>query len=311
MAQLIPPPKFRAVGADGLALVGGKLYSYLAGTSTPKVTYQDAGFGASNTNPIILDARGEAEVWLDGNYKFVLTTAADVVVWTVDQIRDLTRTQTLSDMTLGGTLLITSSAVTWNNNPIHSGTHTWNGPQTFNANVTIGDNAADTLTILPNAVTWTNNPTHSGNHAFSGNVAITGALTGGYAWTAFTPGVSFGAGTTGITYSIDNAAISCKVGKTRFVHIRLVLSNKGSSTGGAKITGLPEAATVVNNVDEAIFSVAALGMSGLTGSMLGEAILNSTGITLTQWGATGTTTITDARFTNTSVVYVSGSYPVA
>lgn len=176
MAQLAPPPKFRAVGSDGLALVGGKVYTYLAGTSTPKVTYQDYGFGASNTNPVILDARGEAEIWLDGNYKVTLKDSSDVTIWSVDNVRDVTRAQTLSDMTIGGTLTISSGSVTWTNDPTHSGNHTWSGTQDFNSNVTIGDNAADTLTIRPSAVTWTNNPTHSGNHAFVGDVAVDGTF---------------------------------------------------------------------------------------------------------------------------------------
>ena len=41
----------------------------------------------ANTNPIILDSRGEASVWFSAaKYKFVLKTAADVEIWTQDNL---------------------------------------------------------------------------------------------------------------------------------------------------------------------------------------------------------------------------------
>lgn len=83
---LIPPLKFRGVDQNGEALVGGKLYSYVAGTSTPKATYVDYD-KTPNTNPIILDANGEADVRIEaGYYKFVLKDTDDVVQWTQDRI---------------------------------------------------------------------------------------------------------------------------------------------------------------------------------------------------------------------------------
>jgi len=90
MANLSPPPKLQFFDANGVPLAGGKLYSYAAGTTTPLATYTSAGETAFNTNPVILNARGEAEVWLGAPlYKFKLTTAADVEIWTVDNINSL------------------------------------------------------------------------------------------------------------------------------------------------------------------------------------------------------------------------------
>ena len=90
MATLSPPPKLQFFDANGVPLVGGKLYSYAAGTTTPLATYTSAAETAFNTNPIILNSRGEAEVWLGSpSYKFKLTTAADVEIWTVDNITSL------------------------------------------------------------------------------------------------------------------------------------------------------------------------------------------------------------------------------
>lgn len=91
MANFLGSPKvqyFKTGTAE--FLVGGKLYSYLAGTDTPTNTYPtlsdaDASTNA-NTNPVILDARGEANVVLSGSTKLVLKDSSDIEIWTVDNI---------------------------------------------------------------------------------------------------------------------------------------------------------------------------------------------------------------------------------
>ena len=88
MAGLSPTPKQQIFGSDGTPLVGGKIYTYAAGTSTPIVTYTDFGAGTANTNPIILDSLGQANIWLLANtsYKFVVKTATETLLYTVDNI---------------------------------------------------------------------------------------------------------------------------------------------------------------------------------------------------------------------------------
>jgi hypothetical protein len=87
MAVLTPTPRMQFFAADGTPLVGGKVYTYQAGTTSPQATYTDTTGVTSNTNPIILNSRGEAAIWLGGlNYKFKLTDANDVEIWTVDYI---------------------------------------------------------------------------------------------------------------------------------------------------------------------------------------------------------------------------------
>ena len=88
MAQLTPSPKQQIFGTDGAPLVGGKIYTYAAGTSTPIATYTDFGAGTANTNPIILDSYGQANIWLLSTYgyKFVVKDATDVLLYTVDNI---------------------------------------------------------------------------------------------------------------------------------------------------------------------------------------------------------------------------------
>ncbi len=81
--------KFHEVDANGYPLAGGKLYSYAAGTSTPLPTYTSQALDVPNTNPVILDASGRANVWVDDGvgYKFVLHDARDNVIWSVDNVQ--------------------------------------------------------------------------------------------------------------------------------------------------------------------------------------------------------------------------------
>jgi hypothetical protein len=76
--------------AAGLPLVGGKLFTYASGTSTPLATYTDDTGNTANTNPIILNSRGEAEVWVGSSrYTFVLHDADDNLIWTVDGVNTI------------------------------------------------------------------------------------------------------------------------------------------------------------------------------------------------------------------------------
>ena len=88
MAVLAPQPKAQFFDANGDPLVGGKVYSYAAGTTTPLATFTNAGAATSNTNPVILDSRGECDLWFAPatSYKIVLKDANDVTQWTVDNI---------------------------------------------------------------------------------------------------------------------------------------------------------------------------------------------------------------------------------
>ena len=85
MADLLPQLKQRFYDSNGDPLAGGKLYSYEAGTTTPKATYTTSAGDVANANPIILDANGECNVYINAeNYKFVLKDSSDVTQWTVD-----------------------------------------------------------------------------------------------------------------------------------------------------------------------------------------------------------------------------------
>ena len=86
-AYLTPEPKLQFFSTAGVPLAGGKIYTYDAGTTTPLATFADSAGITNNPNPVILDSRGEASIWLGTqSYKFKLTTPDDVEIWTVDNI---------------------------------------------------------------------------------------------------------------------------------------------------------------------------------------------------------------------------------
>lgn len=83
---------------NGEALAGGKLFTYSAGTSIPKITYKDATGTALNTNPIVLNDAGMCQLFIiadesdtnddssKGGYRFVLKNKNDQEVRTSDNI---------------------------------------------------------------------------------------------------------------------------------------------------------------------------------------------------------------------------------
>ena len=75
----------------GVPLSGGKLYSYVAGTTTPQAAYTSASGATPHSNPIILNSAGRVatgEIWLTtgSNYKFILKTSDEVTIATWDNI---------------------------------------------------------------------------------------------------------------------------------------------------------------------------------------------------------------------------------
>lgn len=67
--------------ANGRPLAGGKVFFYVPNTLTPKDTFQDVAMTVLNTNPVILNARGEAVIIGTGAYRQILKDASDVTIW--------------------------------------------------------------------------------------------------------------------------------------------------------------------------------------------------------------------------------------
>jgi hypothetical protein len=75
----------------GAVLTGGKLYTYLAGTTTPETTYTTSAGNVARTNPVVLDSAGRVpgsgEIWISPiSYKFILKDSNDVLIATYDNI---------------------------------------------------------------------------------------------------------------------------------------------------------------------------------------------------------------------------------
>ena len=99
---LSPSPVLQFFDDNGALLVGGKLFTYEAGTTTKQSAYTDSSGSTPLPNPVILNARGEVApstpntscgLWLDPTlaYKMVLAPANDTdpptnAFWTIDNI---------------------------------------------------------------------------------------------------------------------------------------------------------------------------------------------------------------------------------
>lgn len=88
-ASLAPIPFLRFTNTStGLALIGGQVFTYAAGTTTPQATYTDSTGTVANTNPIILNARGECTCYLNASqsYKLVVKDALGNTISTYDNL---------------------------------------------------------------------------------------------------------------------------------------------------------------------------------------------------------------------------------
>lgn len=94
MGQIVPC-KFMMLDSSGDPLSGGLVFTYEPGTSTKKTTYSDSALTTPNANPVVLDSRGEAAIFGDGNFKIVVAPSTDsdppvAAIWTVDDVTTLT-----------------------------------------------------------------------------------------------------------------------------------------------------------------------------------------------------------------------------
>jgi hypothetical protein len=132
---------------------------------------------------------------------------------------------------------------------------------------------------------------------------------GQYKTETFIPTLSFGGNSVGIVYAA-NTGLYKRIGDWVHIEMRIVLNNKGSSVGSAKIEDLPFNSKVtgydkpISGEGTAITQVA--GSAGLMFSVKDGV----TGIEITSQDVlTGTSTnITDANFSNSSQIRITGNY---
>lgn len=88
MPTRLLPPGYQVIDPNGRPVSGARLYTYEAGTSTPKPTFSDPGLTSPNTNPIVADSAGRfgpifAAV---GDYRIVMQTSTGASIFTADPV---------------------------------------------------------------------------------------------------------------------------------------------------------------------------------------------------------------------------------
>jgi hypothetical protein len=98
MATRLLAPGYQQSDANGNPVSGARLFTYEAGTSTPKPTFSDAGLTIANANPVVANAGGVfGPVFATtGDYKLEMQTPAGVVLWTADPVDGATTQQTVT-----------------------------------------------------------------------------------------------------------------------------------------------------------------------------------------------------------------------
>jgi hypothetical protein len=164
--SLSPVPHMQFLNNSGIPLANGCIFTYAAGTTTPAATYIDSFGVSTNSNPILLDAGGFANIWLpNAAFKFKVVSAggvncaSGVTQWTVDNISGVlgllnlnntftgsnTFTQPITDTATTNQLVFgTAGNQTTLNAPAPAGNVTINLPNT--ADTLVGRATTDTLT---------------------------------------------------------------------------------------------------------------------------------------------------------------------
>jgi hypothetical protein len=120
----------------------------------------------------------------------------------------------------------------------------------------------------------------------------------------WTPGISFGGGTTGITYSSQTGTYT-KIGNRVFIDGIFTLSNKGSSTGAALITGLPFAVGA--------FAGCPIRVNGLAVTFSNAQFIYTSGsatITCQYLSGTAANNVDNSFIANTTDFIIGGQYRV-
>jgi hypothetical protein len=89
MPKLLSPTAKQQFFTDGSTVAAGYLlYTYAAGTTTPEATYSNRAGTVANANPITLNSRGEAIIYLSPGviYDYVLKTTTGTTVWTREDV---------------------------------------------------------------------------------------------------------------------------------------------------------------------------------------------------------------------------------
>ncbi len=345
----------------GALLVGGRVYTYIQGTTTQKNAFIDPTATTPHTYTsdglggvyIALNARGElpAPLYLTtGSYDIALKDSTGAAIWTrrADPVGDAVSglasivsdtvafvQQLLTSAGLAGMRLLdqlgtrkfellsfgSTNAGAYGISPGMVGANT---PVGVDFSIGVADAKAMSFAAATGNVGVGTTPPAAGtgrlgidaggikfNNSTPAGANALGQYEGAGVWT---PAVKFGGLSVALTYATQSGTF-IRIGRLVFARMRIVLANKGSSTGIATIQGLPYAPSNALGVDAILGEFLAMTALSAGTCYALEAGAGSTTmglIVLDQTGATSTTiTRSDAAFTNGSVLDVAFNYEAA
>jgi hypothetical protein len=140
---------------------------------------------------------------------------------------------------------------------------------------------------------------------FNGDTAAANALDD-YEEGTWTMGVAFGGASVGVTTSANTGTYT-KIGRQVTVNGYIELTSKGSSTGNARITGLPF--SIPNLTQNYATAGLYLGQTTFTNQFMGYGVVNTTTIQLDEVTILGAITpLENGDFANNSVIMVNFTY---
>jgi hypothetical protein len=125
-----------------------------------------------------------------------------------------------------------------------------------------------------------------------------------YSEATWTPVIAFGGGSTGVTYTTQAGWYS-RIGNTINYNCTVILSSKGTDVGAATISGLPFSSKA------GVTSVGTLNIANTSFADYPQALIDAStsAIRLREVNVAGVASnLTDADFTNSSVVIITGTY---
>jgi hypothetical protein len=297
----------------------------LGAVGTPSITFTgdlNTGFWSPAADTIAASTGGSERARIDSSGNIVISGGGNITA-NFDNVtvanRSYFQTTTANEFTVVGAIpngTNTTTAFYAFNNSIPTNA-SYCGSVINNTTSIIRSSATGTGTLLP--LTFeTNNQEQArftttdryfrmasgtGGIQFGGDTAAANALDD-YEEGTFTPIIAFGGGTTGITYSTQSGRY-VKIGKCVTIVIALLLTNKGSSTGTATLTGLPFTSASVGTYSCYPQNLAFADM------LVFHNINATTTINLREITNAGAATeLTNADFANNTLLYLTGHYEV-
>ena len=85
-------PQVQLLDNNGDPLSAGHVHTYISGTTTNQATYTDSTLNTANANPVVLDAAGRANIWLDETLSYRMDVVAgshaagETALYSIDNI---------------------------------------------------------------------------------------------------------------------------------------------------------------------------------------------------------------------------------